>query len=196
MGFLFLCVPGVGCGGVSTGSSSDAGAGPSSDAGGSDASVEQEASTRDAGDASKGDDQGEGGSACGAPVCNHVVNDAQTVTTVDVPGAMPALAGGAIADGTYLLTAVEAYGGGGSAGQKARITFVFKNGDLEITQDGDCNAAPTGSATFTTSGSAIDVAYRCPIAGEQKARYEATPTTFAYTTNTGASGILFRFTKK
>ena len=186
----------------SSGDGADAGA-PPSDASGSDAASADasnpspDASTRDAsGDAPS--DSGATLGTCDAGVsCNAVPNAASIVVTTEDPATLPAFSGGALVDGTYLLTSATSYGGAGAGGQRQRITFVFANGTLQLVQDAPgCVDAPSGTATYTTTGATLALTLTCPVAGTQPAQYTATPTSFVYSTDTGTRGLVFMFTKQ
>jgi hypothetical protein len=153
-------------------------------------------------DASKGAacDAGGAGNACDAGTsCNTVNNGACPVVTQLATGSLPTFTGGQIADGTYYLVGADSYGGAGAQGQVQRITMVFSAGTMQLVQDSDaqCNAAPTGTASYTTNGSTLSLTYSCPGAATAQVTYSATASQFVYREAGSTSGVVvFTFTRQ
>jgi Lipocalin-like domain len=146
-------------------------------------------------------DKGAGNLCDAGSSCATTVNAACVVTTVEGKGTAPAFTGGAIADGTYALTAATAYGpSNGTVGQKQRITWVFAGTSFTLVQDSDtsCNSAPTGSGTFATSGTQLTLTLTCPASDSPTFDYTATGDTLSYSGTDGTNGttVVFTFTRQ
>ena len=101
------------------------------------------------------------------PACNAIVNRARPVPFTAVPGALPALTGGAVEDGVYEAVRAEGYGGATPSGR--RMTLVVRNGGAELAWAGDL-LDPTGStatasvranATAVVSGNRLRLTTTC-----------------------------------
>src|SRR2546423_4523224 len=90
-------------------------------------------------------------------VCNDVdANGAPVVTAKYVAATAPAATGGAIADGTYALTAIGYYTGpGGMTGdapQAFATVYRFKGNKLDVLMTTSPVGPFSASATFSTNG--------------------------------------------
>ncbi len=117
-----------------------------------------------------------------AGACNAIDNVADVVTTTRVAEAYPKLAGGTIADGTYVVTAVTEYtGAGGATGPRAgdtmKQTLRLAGGKFEIARIQDGGAEKRSAGTFTTAGSTFTMTGTCPTTGALPIEFEATGTT-------------------
>jgi hypothetical protein len=116
----------------------------------------------------------------GSPgACNQVMNVGTVVNATCVTGSPPAMTGGTIADGTYVLVSATAYAttcSGVTLPTGGPTTVVFAAG-CEQSID------VTGGAqtyTWTTSGSTLTTNEVCPGAGTvENIPYTATATTLA-----------------
>jgi len=136
-------------------------------------------------DASKTTDSGnvapEAG-ACGASAtgaCNALANVGTAITPTCVAGASPAMTGGAIADGTYVLVSGTAY-----ASSCSGVTLPA-GGPTTLLVSAGCiqSVDVTGGAktyAWSTSGSTFTMSEVCPAASPPAdLQYTATPTTLS-----------------
>jgi hypothetical protein len=124
-----------------------------------------------------GADSAHGDSAASA--CNTLANTAHAITTQQVASDPPAPTGGAIADGTYVLTSATIYTGPGGPvgpGGPAQTTLRITGATVEVANAGD---PPTRSITLVTSGTAFTSTDTCPDTTVVRGSYSATATTFA-----------------
>jgi hypothetical protein len=107
--------------------------------------------------------------------CNTVQNvDTTPVTGACPTGAQPTGAGGAVVDGTYVLTAQARYADAGCGGT-FQSTMMVQGGCCERI---DLSGTTTfeSNSTFQTSGNVLTRATTCGLV-EPPATYTATPTT-------------------
>jgi hypothetical protein len=117
------------------------------------------------------------GAALDGGACNAIAQLADPVTTSCDPGAPPAAAGGAITDGTYVLT--ESHFFGACESNVLSETLVIAQGTVQsITTDAATGQATRRSFTYkTTSGSAtLTETETCPGAFIANVAFTATPT--------------------
>lgn len=102
-----------------------------------------------------------------AGACNTLVNVADVVTTTQVAEAMPTFTGGAVAEGTYVITAITAYtGAGGATGPKTgttmKQTMLLSGGKFEIVRSQNGAAEKRSSGNYSTSASVFTLDGKCP----------------------------------
>jgi hypothetical protein len=117
-------------------------------------------------------------SAQGTP-CNTLVDDGPKVPATEIAAAAPTPAGGAIADGTYQLTAVTAYSGpgGSTLGVALTASEVQTISGMTIQEDGILNGQESRyTTTFTTSGTTLSTSDTCPSPSTASHGYTATAT--------------------
>ena len=129
----------------------------------------------------------EGGSGGDAgAVCQKGTQLAPPVEQQIVAGPKPVPTGGTIVQGTYLLTAMNYYGGTpGPAGVQGDYTLVISGGEIVITGDrvaGMLSApakALTATMTYSTAGDVLFPSVVCPPSYfyPSMVSYSATPTT-------------------
>ncbi len=134
----------------------------------------------------------------GGDVCNAVTGTANgpCVDTTVASTAAPTPAGGAIADGTYVLTADVVYGLAADAGDPQanvrRETWIISNvnaGMLTLDQiQVSGTAKDTSQGTVTFAGMTVSYTQTCPAPGDGgdqggMGKYTATATTFTLFTN-------------
>jgi hypothetical protein len=128
-----------------------------------------------------------GGSANGNPdagnppsdgACNTVSNAAPLVTHVARSGAVPAMTGGTIENGTYFLTAMELYNGRTTSNDHQE-TWVVANGVLQAASKSGTSPLVNSTGTLVTSGNQLTINVSCPgTASVTGNSYTATPTQF------------------
>ncbi|HEY8087251.1 MAG TPA: hypothetical protein VIF09_05390 [Polyangiaceae bacterium] len=136
-----------------------------------------------------------------APACNTLANVATTVTTAQIAADPPALQGGTIADGTYVLTSVAIdTGPAGPAGASGtdRVTIEVAGSTIQEVSDGP---PVTRTVTLTTSGSQFTATDTCPDTTVVQGTYSATATTLVVafgggTDDAGARTVVETFTKQ
>ncbi|MDB4998000.1 MAG: hypothetical protein JWM74_5432 [Myxococcaceae bacterium] len=179
LALTLLLVPAAGCSSSTTTPTTT-----TSEAGTTDAATSDAATQSDAG----------GGDAKPTDVCAEVANVGGQVMKDHDPGPPPAMTGGAIVDGTYVLTKMVQYNG--ENGQLAhQETMVFANGNGQIvgTESGSTKRL---FFTYTTSGNEITMVISCGgPAGSNVQKYTATATTFV-SVNSGDANELHTFTKQ
>jgi hypothetical protein len=111
--------------------------------------------------------------------CNDLSDDAPTVDGTEIATNQPAAMGGVIADGTYVLTAVTLYTGGGgpagSSGVSASVVLTIAGTTME--QVGRFNGQDVRStATLMASGTTLQRTGTCPTAMTDWLLYTATAT--------------------
>jgi hypothetical protein len=105
--------------------------------------------------------------------CNAIVNAADETTSRTIAGEHLPATGGPVADGTYLQRELNLYDPNGSStapkstGMRATLVIAggLMNGVMETTLDGD--HIVTYTATFTTSGTAMNRTVTCPEPGKK-----------------------------
>jgi hypothetical protein len=113
-------------------------------------------------------------------MCNQLANVGTMITPTCVAGTPPAMNGGAIADGTYVLVAGTAYASscaGVSLPTGGRTTILVSAGCMQsIDISGDAQ-----TYTWTTNGSTLVLDQVCPgdLPGPAEVQYTATPTTLS-----------------
>jgi hypothetical protein len=156
-----------------------------------DAGSTTDAATTDSATAS---DTGSGADANPTDVCAEVANVGGQVMKDHDPGPPPAMTGGTVVDGTYVLTKMVQYNG--ENGQLAhQETMVFKNGNGQIvgTESGKTQRL---FFSYTTSGNEMTKVVTCGgPAGSVVQKYTATATTFV-SVNNGDANELHTFTKQ
>lgn len=111
--------------------------------------------------------------------CNALADDGPTVTPTAVASAGPSPAGGAITDGTYVLSTVTLYTGPGGSTIAPNGTFsgVIQISGSRMLQVGAINGAEQRYvSTFTTSGTSISTTDTCPTPKSATLSFSATAT--------------------
>jgi hypothetical protein len=135
-----------------------------------------------------------------AGACNALDNVADTVTTTRVAEALPTFAGGAVSEGTYVVTAVTEYTGtGGSTGPKTgttmKQTLRLAAGKFEIVRSQNGAAEKRSSGTYGTTGSTFTLGGACPTPGDVPVQYEASGSTLKISLGTTIKEVI-TYTKK
>jgi hypothetical protein len=136
-----------------------------------------------------------------ASSCNDLANAAPAITIQQVVGDPPAPQGGAIADGTYWLTAATIYTGEGDApgpGGAGQTTIRITGSTMDVAASG---TPPTRTLTLTTSGTSITAADTCPDTDTSQATYSATATALVFilpggTDDAGTRTVVETYTKQ
>lgn len=143
-----------------------------------------------------------GGGDGGTKRCNTLVNGGPDVPIMNVATDPPAPTGGAIADGTYVVTAVQAYTGAGGAAGPTGATYKaggkISGGTYEnIQSDSGQPKDNATTGTFTLNGSAIDIEQSCPIPQTVAInKFSADSTSFTLFTSGGSPVQSFTYTKQ
>jgi len=120
---------------------------------------------------------GSDGSA-GAGVCNTLTNIGTDVPWTSDPAPVPTMTGGAIVDGTYVLTSSVNYAGvsAPSADAKSKFTILIAGNTVEFVAS--YNGGPDGHSTVheTPSGIQLNATQTCGGGGLVDGTYTATPT--------------------
>jgi hypothetical protein len=120
-----------------------------------------------------------------AAACNALDVQGAAITKTTNAGAPPAMTGGTIVAGTYLLTAMDKYNGT-QGSNTHRETWVFTAGHVELAiQDSEKgNVVQRYSASYATTGTnGIVLTFTCPaaVAGMAKtSQFTATATAIKY----------------
>jgi hypothetical protein len=132
--------------------------------------------------------------ASSGDVCAEIAQQGASIDKDHDPGPPPAMTGGTIADGTYVLTKMVQYNGeNGNLAHQETIVFAGGNGQIVGTESG---ATKRLFFTYTTSGNEITEVVSCGgPAASVKQQYTATATTYV-SVNSGDKNELHTFTKK
>ncbi len=150
---------------------------PLADTSSEDATVDAGLDVVDAATDARGDVPGDGADA-EPPIsctgrCNTFDNISPTITRTVVQGSPPAMTGGAIVDGTYVVSSIVHYNGDTSLYSLAETSVITGNFDAWVASTN--GQAPTRyTTTFTTAGNQMVLSICCPT---------TTPLTLSYTTN-------------
>lgn len=117
---------------------------------------------------------GAGGGACNALVLPPVVKKTANAA------ALPAFTGGALADGTYVVTSVVDYGTTTPGGTSVQEVYEFVGGVVHTAVASSEKGEQRFAGTYTTSGNMISFAITCPMMGGISLAYTATPTMLAF----------------
>lgn len=126
--------------------------------------------------------------------CAPVPNVGATISKVTHAGAAPTMTGGTIADGTYVLTAFDLYGGA-TGTSTHKMTLVLKGGDAVHVDSKDGAADKITYVKYTTSGSSFTMSTSCGGSGSVTVGYTATATTFMMN-SPGMTNEVLTYTKK
>jgi hypothetical protein len=126
-----------------------------------------------------GGSSGSGGSG-GAGSCNTLANIGTDVPVTTDPGPAPAMTGGTIVDGTYVLTSQVNYAGATLGSGALKQTFVITGNTVQVVQSGMGGPDEHSTIIQIPSGNQLTFTYSCPTARTLTVPYTATPTTFAY----------------
>lgn len=123
-------------------------------------------------------DAGASGDGNSQITCDPFTNAGTFVTPTSMPDAPPAMTGGTLADGTYVLTAWDQYNSTTNSNMH-KETFVFEGGTLKHAEAGGTTDI-IRAGTFTTSDNELSMYLSCPIAAYVTVEYTATATSFAF----------------
>ena len=152
----------AGSGGSSTGGTAGSGGSSTGGSGGS--------STGGTGGSSTGGTGGTGGSSA----CNALVNDGADIPETAQTGTPPAMTGGSVTDGTYVLTSRKDWQG--SCGCTTRQKILVSGGKIQLVTRTDSKPDQHMSATATFASNKLSLAVDCPTAAKQEHTYTATAT--------------------
>ena len=110
--------------------------------------------------------------------CPSIANIGMTVVQVAATGPIPTPVGGVVADGTYVLTQLEAYPpvtADPPTTERATLNIVGTSMTLAL-ESTDFPAGKRGTATFTTSGTNSTITWTCGSTGSFQQGYTATAT--------------------
>ena len=133
------------------------------------------------GGAGSGGATGSGGSG-GAGTCNTLANVGTAVPVTTDPGPAPAMTGGTIADGMYVLTSQVNYAGGTLGSGTLKQTFMITGNTVQLVQSSDGGPDQHQTIIQIPSGNQLTFTWSCGSGpgGAMTHPYTATPTTFAY----------------
>lgn len=171
IGFLFLGVSVAGGCGDSAGSSDASDTAVVTDTA-SAADTASPGDTASAADTLTGADVGED---TAVTACNTLVNDGAVISKTGHAEAPPAMTGGTIADGTYVLTALDQYNGHhGDTTHKEKWAFSGSS-VLAVSAEGGGDVRYAG--TYSTAGNVLTLSITCPGPATISALYTATAST-------------------
>jgi hypothetical protein len=178
LAWLFVVPPLAACSGADAPIASPAPADPAAEAPAVPApSPEMPSPASDAGPAADGGPDSPDRDA-GRPQCNALVNVAEDVPIVAAASEPPPAAGGAIADGVYVVRVATLYTGPGGAagdtGKRVKMTLKVAGAQVESVFDG-----VTRSAVIAVDGETLRSTSTCPSAGTDDVAFSATATTLA-----------------
>lgn len=120
--------------------------------------------------------------------CTPIANLGAVVSKTTVAGAPPAMKGGTILAGTYVLTKFELYAGGtGTSTHKE--TMEFGAGVLTATASTNGGEEKPSFFTFATSGDTLTLTQTCGKMGSLPLKYTATATEFVLVAPTNPNQI-------
>ena len=161
---------GTSSGGASTGGSAGSGGTSSGGSAGS-------GGTSSGGNAGSGGTSSGGtssGGTGGSSACNTLVNDGADIVEEAATGTPPAMTGGTISDGTYVLTARKDWQG--SCNCTSRQKLAISGGTVQIVARTDKAADQHMTATAAVAGNQLTLSGTCPVAQSLKQTYTATAT--------------------
>ena len=110
----------------------------------------------------------------GSSACNTLVNDGADIVEEAATGTPPAMTGGTISDGTYVLTARKDWQG--SCNCTSRQKLAISGGTVQIVARTDKAADQHMTATAAVAGNQLTLSGTCPVAQSLKQTYTATAT--------------------
>jgi hypothetical protein len=171
---------------------------PASDAGAEDSAPDLPA-----------DDAGDGGTTDApvdaprdAPVaCTSIALLGSLVPGTFMASAPPAATGGAIADGTYVLTGYRIYTGAGGltgpTGQSIRTTMRLAGGAYESVSTSSVDPSEARvSGTYVASNTSFAYLLQCPVQSNGSETYTSDGATLVQQSSVGANTIEMTFTKQ
>ena len=171
----------AGSGGTSSGGS--AGSGGTSSGGNAGSGGTSSGGNAGSGGTSSGGNAGSGGTSSGgtssggtggSSACNTLVNDGADIVEEAATGTPPAMTGGTISDGTYVLTARKDWQG--SCNCTSRQKLAISGGTVQIVARTDKAADQHMTATAAVAGNQLTLSGTCPVAQSLKQTYTATAT--------------------
>ena len=114
------------------------------------------------------------GGTGGSSACNTLVNDGADIVEEAATGTPPAMTGGTISDGTYVLTARKDWQG--SCNCTSRQKLAISGGTVQIVARTDKAADQHMTATAAVAGNQLTLSGTCPVAQSLKQTYTATAT--------------------
>jgi hypothetical protein len=133
-----------------------------------------------------GDDDTADGGAAGVD-CDAIANVGAVISVTSEAGPPPALTGGTVIDGTYVLTSEVFYNGESDDTITSKRTLVIAEGTLKNVESKDGDPDRIIAGTYSTSGTALTLSTVCPRATTLVFPYTATATTVALLTNDGTT---------
>jgi hypothetical protein len=139
-----------------------------------------------------------------APPCNDVEQQGREVDLVGSPAPPPTAAGGAIADGTYVLTSSVLYTKNSSPGAKlvgmGRTTILVQGPTSQLVQTGVDGSVRRTTVSRVSSGTLSTAKTLCAPAASDVSKststsYTATPTSFAFINPGPAGTVVATYTK-
>lgn len=114
---------------------------------------------------------GGGGAGGGSAACAPAANVASIVNKAHDPGPPPVMTGGAIADGTYVLTKMVQYNGeNGNTPHKETFVFAGGTGQTVSAADGTGPDIPI-FFTYATAGNQLTLTFTCGLTGSVTMAY-------------------------
>jgi hypothetical protein len=132
-----------------------------------------------------------------AGTCTSLTATGPEVSLTPVPGDLSPFTGGAIADGTYDLTAARRYGSaGGDPTTSIRSALRIAGNQIELVQAlPGAGATNETAGTFTTTGTTLAITQTCPFASSaMSAMYSASATELQI--GNSADGMVLVFTHR
>lgn len=114
--------------------------------------------------------------ADGSSTCNAITNVAPIVGKTTHAGPPPAMTGGTVMDGTYVLTAMDKYNGttGSNTHQE---TWIFSAGQVQIVAvDSSMSGEIRAAGTYATVGNGMTLNLTCPTSTSVMNPYTASAT--------------------
>jgi hypothetical protein len=123
--------------------------------------------------------------------CNEIINTGAAIDVTKSSQMAPSPEGGAVADGTYDLTAIDDYDGeGGAQPLGLRSTFVIAGNVIQFVDD-TADAAPIrGTLLISTSGTTMTMTQTCPTSSNGTSAYSATSSEVEFFYTVGPNEIV------
>ena len=135
--------------------------------------------------------------------CNTLANDGQPIAKAQVATAPPAPAGGAVADGHYVLTGYTLYtGAGGATGaltNTLRLAATISNSGTTLLVIWSMDGKPNEPTAWTqkTNGTALTHTQDCPSTGQvDPATYSASPSELTWYFASGSQTEAWTLTRR
>ena len=112
-------------------------------------------------------------------VCNTFDNISQTVSATVTQGPPPAMTGGTVVDGTYVVTSIVQYNGDMTPFTLAETSVIGGNMDAWVSSTNG-QAPVRYTTTFTTNNNQLAFTFCCPAAGNLTIFYTTDATTLSH----------------